>query len=88
MLENGPYPAFLKHRIASNRGHLSNHAAAIALDTLTAGGLHTLVALHLSEQNNTAELAREALERAVARLGASVRIEVSSQREPLRCDPR
>ncbi len=86
MLAAGPYPGFLKRRIASVRGHLSNAAAAAAVEALMADTLHTLVALHLSEQNNTAALAREALERAVQRLGAATRVDVSSQREPLRCE--
>lgn len=86
MLARGPYPGFLKRRIASVRGHLSNTAAAQAVETLMADTLRTLVALHLSEQNNTAALAREALECAVRRLGAGTRVEVSSQREPLRYD--
>src|SRR5438445_108953 len=31
MLANGPYPAFLKQRVASSHGHLSNGAAAAAI---------------------------------------------------------
>ncbi len=56
MLKNGPYPAFLKKRIGSKRGHLSNAAAAECLKTL-ADGLHAVVLAHLSEVNNTPEKA-------------------------------
>lgn len=61
MLETGPYPPFLKRRIAGDRGHLSNGAAAGALGALGWKGLAHVYALHLSEQNNTPEHARAAL---------------------------
>ncbi len=63
MLAAGPYPPFLKRRIAGDRGHLSNTAAATALDSLRWKGLTRVFALHLSEQNNTPERARAALVR-------------------------
>lgn len=65
MLETGPYPPFLKRRIAGDRGHLSNGAAAAALATLRWNGLAHVYALHLSEQNNTPGHARSALARAL-----------------------
>ncbi len=52
MLRNGPYPAMLKQRIRSRRGHLSNIAAAECLQTLGAAVPHVMLA-HLSEVNNT-----------------------------------
>lgn len=61
MLAAGPYPPFLKRRIAGDRGHLSNAAAATGLGTLGWKGLAHVFALHLSEQNNTPEAARTAL---------------------------
>ncbi|MRS12822.1 MAG: MBL fold metallo-hydrolase [Actinobacteria bacterium] len=63
MLEDGPYPYFLKRRIAGDLGHLSNTAAAHALSGLAWKGLSRVFALHLSEQNNTPG-------RAIAALGA------------------
>lgn len=65
MLADGPYPPFLKRRIAGDRGHLSNAAAAEALRSVTWKGLAHVFALHISEQNNTPERARTALARAV-----------------------
>ena len=67
MLDRGPYPPFLKRRIASDRGHLSNKAAADALGEIGWTGLARVFALHLSEQNNTPQVARAALGRALAR---------------------
>lgn len=53
MLAEGPYPWFLKQRISGERGHLSNAAAAAAIERLCWSGLSHVFALHLSEQNNT-----------------------------------
>ncbi|MDN7025611.1 MBL fold metallo-hydrolase [Methanoculleus sp. FWC-SCC1] len=65
MLENGPYPFYLKQRIRSSRGHLSNAAAACCLQTL-AERVHGVLLAHLSEVNNTPE---KALSSAQERLG-------------------
>ncbi|WP_292516954.1 MBL fold metallo-hydrolase [Methanoculleus sp.] len=56
MLENGPYPAYLKSRIRSKQGHLSNPDAARCLQRL-ADHIHMAVLAHLSEINNTHEKA-------------------------------
>ena len=56
MLEEGPYPAFLKRRIRSNLGHLSNPDAARCLQGL-AGHIHMAMLAHLSETNNTQDRA-------------------------------
>jgi phosphoribosyl 1,2-cyclic phosphodiesterase len=61
MLAAGPYPAFLKERIGGPFGHLGNRAAAEILAKLDCSRLRHLVAAHLSERNNTPELARNAL---------------------------
>ena len=53
MLREGPYPYWLKQRIASARGHLSNVQAAEELDRLRWPGLEQVVAMHISENNNT-----------------------------------
>lgn len=61
MLERGRYPRHLKQRIAGRFGHLDNLAAAALLATLDRSRLQHVVAAHLSEQNNTPDLARSAL---------------------------
>ncbi len=53
MLKKGPYPAFLKRRIAGNQGHLSNHQAASLLIQNAGPGLEHILLAHVSEQNNT-----------------------------------
>ena len=57
MLKNGPYPAVLKRRILSKRGHLSNLAAGTAVLDLLKSGVTRVALGHLSQQNNTPEVA-------------------------------
>lgn len=61
MLQAGTYPAMLKRRILGPYGHLDNTAAAALLASIGNAGLSHVVAAHLSEHNNTPELARAAL---------------------------
>jgi len=55
------YPASLKARIGGRLGHLDNDTAALILAGCLHGGLKRIVAAHLSESNNSPELARAAL---------------------------
>lgn len=57
MLKNGVYPEYLKHRIASDKGHLDNKIAARFGAYLAGSGTSCIVLGHLSEENNTPELA-------------------------------
>lgn len=61
MLEQGPYPPSLKQRVAGRLGHLSNEQTATLLNKLDDSKLKHLLIAHISEQNNTPELARDAL---------------------------
>lgn len=57
MLKTGYYPAYLKKRIASDVGHLSNtQAATLALEHASVRLKHVFLS-HLSANNNTPELA-------------------------------
>ncbi len=62
MLQDGPYPRFLKRRISGSNGHLSNNQAGALLRRVDHDGLECVVLTHLSEKNNAPDLAvREAL---------------------------
>ena len=61
MLLNGSYPAWLKARVGGRFGHLDNASAAQLLGALDRSRLQHVIAAHLSHQNNTPELARDAL---------------------------
>lgn len=58
MLRSNPrYPAYLKQRIASDHGHLSNPASAEFCMELVKSGTVSIVLGHLSQENNTPETA-------------------------------
>jgi len=61
MLAGSSYPPHLRRRIAGRFGHLDNASAAGLLGRLDCSRLQHVVAAHLSQQNNTPELARQAL---------------------------
>ena len=52
MLATGPYPAYLRSRVGGDHGHLSNAQAAEALRDLVDEDTETVVAMHLSQENN------------------------------------
>ncbi|MGA1846368.1 MBL fold metallo-hydrolase [Deferribacter abyssi] len=56
LLKNGSYPKFLKKRIESIRGHLSNKQAINTLNMLDNSELETVLLGHISEENNTYEI--------------------------------
>lgn len=61
MLARGPYPPALKARVGGPYGHLSNAQAAALLQELELSSLRHLVAMHLSERNNSPQRAASAL---------------------------
>ncbi len=81
MLRDGPYPAELKQRISSKKGHLSNVDCAEFAAELYEGGTRYIMLAHLSEENNLPELAYNETFSSVA--DESVNIRVASQDEPV-----
>ena len=65
MLKNGPYPRALQERVSSERGHLSNGQASEELKSLLHPGLEEVIAMHISENNNTYRLPVECLREVV-----------------------
>lgn len=65
MLMLGSYPYYLKQRISSNRGHLSNEACAELVTRLRTQRLKAVVLAHISKENNFEELAYETVHQAV-----------------------
>ncbi|MDR1397296.1 MAG: MBL fold metallo-hydrolase [Desulfarculales bacterium] len=59
LLARGPYPAWLKSRVASPQGHLSNQEAMDLLESICTSNLQTVVAAHLSQVNNSPALLRD-----------------------------
>ncbi|MGE5453911.1 MAG: MBL fold metallo-hydrolase [Methylocystaceae bacterium] len=72
MLAEGSYPYYLKQRIRSQVGHLSNLDCARLLGkTNLPSGAHVFLA-HLSQQNNTPSLAEKTVEDHLTRCGCEV----------------
>jgi phosphoribosyl 1,2-cyclic phosphodiesterase len=69
LLESGPYPHYLKRRIRSATGHLSNAQAAEALATALDDGPRWVWLAHLSRTNNTPEHARLTVRQHLQRAG-------------------
>ncbi len=79
MLAEGPYPYPVKHRVASDAGHLSNGQAAEELARLLHAGLEQVVAMHISQNNNTYRLPVEALAAALSREGHPAAVRAAYQ---------
>jgi phosphoribosyl 1,2-cyclic phosphodiesterase len=89
MLKVGPYPWYIKQRVMSRTGHLSNTIVSEFLadaELFDARAQH-LVLAHLSEQNNTPDVARISAEEALGRRPAEFAfrgtLHIASQRCPL-----
>jgi phosphoribosyl 1,2-cyclic phosphodiesterase len=89
MLKVGPYPWYIKQRVMSRTGHLSNAVVSefLADPEIFDGRAHHLVLAHVSEQNNTPDLARisaeEALNRRATEFAFRGQLHVASQHIPL-----
>ena len=62
MLKSGTYPAFLKERVSSSSGHMSNRVAAEFLSEVFTPKLKNIWLCHLSRDNNHPELAYKTVE--------------------------
>ncbi len=76
MLARGPYPEFLKARIAAANGHLDNKVTAQFVSELATGSdlLQRVFLCHLSHDNNTPRVAIGAIENALTEAVPKIRI--------------
>lgn len=73
MLKMGPYPYYLKRRILSEVGHLSNETAAhVITRAVKEGRVRSVLLGHLSKENNVPELAYETVGSIVSEAGIRV----------------
>lgn len=71
LLKNNPnYPTYLKQRIAGREGHLSNPDSAEFCAKLVKNGTVSLILGHLSQENNTPEIAFSAVKNRLAEAGS------------------
>ena len=81
-LINGRYPYHLKQRILSDEGHLSNKDCSYYLKTFIGSNTHDIVLIHLSEENNTEELAYNELEKTLNEIERQdIKVTISKQKE-------
>ena len=65
MLRQGRYPVFLKRRILSDNGHLSNDDCGEAVEYFESCGTKNFLLAHLSRENNTPRMALECVRKCV-----------------------
>ena len=65
MLRWGRYPVYLKRRILSDTGHLSNDNCGKLAKTLAENGTRRIIIGHLSKENNTPDTARRTVQNAL-----------------------
>lgn len=80
MLQNGVYPQYLKDRILSDRGHLSNNATARIATLLSEDScVKQLLLGHISENNNTEQLAYDTVSGALKECDSDIELYVAHQ---------
>lgn len=72
MLRHGPYPEYLKARIATDHGHLDNADTATFLADIAGPQLRHIFLCHLSRDNNTPEIALTTVRTALENRGLTV----------------
>lgn len=82
ILLEGTYPWELKQRVKSIRGHLSNKQAVAVVSQIIHQGLDNLILAHLSEKNNTPELAFKEMTDYLNEIKSEVKIFVAEQHRP------
>jgi phosphoribosyl 1,2-cyclic phosphodiesterase len=87
MLWQGNYPWYLKKRISGNFGHLENKQLAEGLLEWIDGNTQRIVLAHLSEENNTPEIALATILRAlkdskIAKKSPDLRLRVAPRYTP------
>ncbi len=82
MLREGKYPYHLQQRILSDKGHLSNKDSAYYLSEFIDKNTKKIVLIHLSEENNTPEIATETLIETLKDKKVTIpEIEIAKQKE-------
>ena len=80
LLMTGPYPYILKQRVVSDKGHLSNEQAGNYLKELIGKKTKKIVLAHLSEINNTPDIALKTVKNII---NTDIEIDIALQNESL-----
>ena len=79
MLLRGPYPAALKRRVSGDFGHLNNDQALAMLEAMGESLPGTVIAGHISEQNNSVDVVASLLSPLIQRAEMTVIYATQSQ---------
>lgn len=83
MLMNGKYPPFLKQRVLSDKGHLSNRTTAEYLEKIIGENTKYILLAHLSEENNTEEKALTATKNKIKNQDIKILIAKQNEESPM-----
>ena len=83
MLMDGPYPRFLKERVISDRGHLSNETTAKYLQKIIGDNTKHIILAHISEKNNTEELAYKCTKEALNNTNINIIVAKQYEESPM-----
>lgn len=83
MLMDGPYPRFLKERVISDKGHLSNITTAKYLKKIIGKNTKYIILAHISENNNTEELAYNTTKEELEKYEGQILIAKQYEKGPL-----
>lgn len=83
MLMDGPYPRFLKERVISDKGHLSNTTTSKYLRKLVGENTKYVILAHISEKNNTEKLAYECTKRELESTNIEIIIAKQYEESPM-----
>jgi phosphoribosyl 1,2-cyclic phosphodiesterase len=83
LLAIGPYPPSIRARVASPRGHLSNEQSSELLSKIKKH-VREVVLIHLSEANNSPNVARKYAEKALD--GSRARLRMAPPEDPVRIE--
>ncbi len=84
MLKKGPYPFYLKQRILGSEGHLSNRQCCEEVALLLHPGLEHVIAMHVSEHNNTFDLPASELRKTLSAHGHDAAVHVARPDKAIR----
>lgn len=82
LLLDGPYPWYLKQRIRSRHGHLSNDQAIELFREIMHADLSNIILAHLSEINNCPNLVEKLWSEFLRSINSSSKLLISSQYKP------
>ena len=83
MLMDGPYPRFLKERVISDQGHLSNTTTSKYLKKIVGENTKYVILAHISEKNNTEDLAYSCTKKALEDTKIEVLIAKQYEESPM-----